>query len=631
MRDIPQIFEQELESVIDGYVLRQEQVALAENIRAVIEAGKTGIFEAGTGTGKTLSYLIPAFLSQDPVIVSTGTKNLQDQLYTKDVPALRALFPRKRIALLKGRTNYLCPYRLKANLEMMPVGSNQASRLVEVRTWWSRTSTGDLTELFDLEENDRLMNLITSTRDNCLGSRCPEFSECPLYRARAVASRADLVIVNHHLLFADLAQQEDSLQSLFPDASAIIVDEAHQIPNIARQFFGQRLSGGQFTELIRDGRAELELLGNDDPETTRELDELEKSSIALRAEILNSDEQDFNLWYVKKPQAVVHDLGQKLMEAGDRLDQIADRSEGLAQCARRAVMLIERFALLTGNTASEDEYVHWIERRERGYSIHLSPLSVAESMSDIISASKRAWIFTSATLSMDGQFRHFADELGLDDSISAVFSSPFDFAASVRAYLPAGLPTPGSDRHTVALVQEVMPVINANQGRTFFLFTSHRALRVADELMKDAGMPVFSQGSMSKSRLLSRFRESERSILLATQSFWEGIDVRGSDLRCLIIDKMPFPSPGEPLFSARSRVIDEMGGNSFIELSLPRAVLSLKQGFGRLIREETDKGLFIIGDGRLRHRAYSRHVIGNLPDIPWLDSRDDAISWLQAL
>ena len=616
--------------MIDGYIERPEQLTLAENILSVIESKETGIFEAGTGTGKTLSYLVPALLADCTVIVSTGTKNLQDQVFSKDIPMLRTLFPTRKISLLKGRANYLCPHRLKVNLKTLADPGKQ-HELVEVRTWSSQTRTGDLTEILDPEENAALLHLVTSSRENCLGGKCPEFNDCPLYRAREQANQSDIVIVNHHLLFANLSQQEDNLQTLLPEADAIVVDEAHQIPDIARQFFGQRVGSGQLTELIRDSRAELRMLGNDDPVTLTAVAKLEKALASLHIRIKRSTEQDFNRWYNAAEKEVVHGVDFALCDLGEHLSRVADRSEGLAQCARRALRFTDQFALLTEETELEDEYVHWIERFEKGFVIHLSPLSVAGELKRITENPRTGWIFTSATLCVDESFDHFAGELGISTGISAQFESPFDYSTAVRAHIPVGLPDPGTDDQTLALVRYIEPVIEANAGRTFFLFTSHRALRKAAELLVDFSRPILVQGTMSKQRLLDLFRSTPGCVLLATQSFWEGVDVRGADLKCLIIDKLPFPSPGDPLFSAQSSACEERGGNSFRELSLPKTVLSLKQGFGRLIREESDRGLFVIGDVRLRSKSYRKYILSNLPDMLWLDDREDAMGWLRAL
>jgi ATP-dependent DNA helicase DinG len=631
MLSLAEIFRDSLPSVLDGFSFRQSQLDLAESITSVMKTGGTGVFEAGTGTGKTLSYLAPAFLSNDSVLISTGTKNLQDQLFHKDLPIIQSWFPGKRVALLKGRANYLCLRRLNINIRIKQKSATAESRLLEVRSWSAQTKTGDLTEVFDPEEQRELFALVTSTKDNCLGAKCPDYDQCALYRARDRASAADIVIVNHHLLFADLAQREAHISALLPEVSTVIVDEAHQVPGIARQFFGQRISSGQIGELMRDVEAELALLGNDDPACLSAVNGVGQSQLILRQRILGSDEQDFNRWYERENQTVVHEMDHALGDLADHLARVADRSEGMAQCARRALHFVDQFTLLTERNDLDPGMIHWINRSEKGFVIHLSPLSIADDIQRVIEQSRAAWIFTSATLSIDENFDHFSEEMGLEDFTSALLPSPFDYLSAVRAYIPNHLPQPGTDEHTIALMEQCLPLLSANSGRSFFLFTSHRALRLAAEQLRGFSRPVLAQGTRSKAGLLAEFRRLEGSVLLATQSFWEGVDVRGSGLRLLVIDKLPFPNPGDPVFDAQADVLRSNGLNPFVELALPRTVLSLKQGFGRLMRQEGDMGLFVLGDSRMHTRSYQSYVRGNLPEMQWLGNNEEAIEWLREI
>ena len=630
MQNLPDVFDALAHSWPE-YSVRKGQLELAINIESVMESGAVGIFEAGTGTGKTLSYLVPAFIASGSVIISTGTKNLQDQLFQKDLPVLQKMFPEKRVALLKGRANYLCPQRLKTNIKIDHRNEVLAHQLMEVRGWSTRSRTNDLTEILDPEENAALQKLVTSTRDNCLGSRCSEFNDCPLYRAREKASQADIVIVNHHLLLADLTQREDNIRSLLPDVTALVIDEAHQIPDIARQFFGQRLSSGQFTELLRDVRAELSLLGNDDPHSLDFVSALERQLVALKQLMLAGTDSYFERWLNEKSRHLILAVDQALAELGNRLLDVADRSDGLAQCAKRALGMADIFALLTEQADPGGGYVHWIERVQGNYTIHLSPLEISADFQKVVMDSEASWIFTSATLSVDGSFTHFKSELGVSDEISAIFESPFDYLKSIKAYVPSGLPEPGSDDHTKQLVARCVPLIEQNNERTFFLFTSHRALQLAALELKQIGRPLLVQGTKSKIQMLTEFKESPRSVLLGTQSFWEGVDVRGAGLKLLIIDKLPFPNPSDPIYNAQSILIRSNGGNGFTELALPRTVLSLKQGFGRLMREASDMGLFVLGDSRISSRSYRKYVINNLPEMVWLDRHEDAIAWMRKL
>ena len=630
MQNLPDIFDSLAQSWPE-YSVRKGQLELAINIESVMKSGAVGIFEAGTGTGKTLSYLVPTFIAAGSVIISTGTKNLQDQLFQKDLPVLQKMFPEKRVALLKGRANYLCPQRLKTSMKIDHRNELLAHQLVEVRSWSTRSRTNDLTEILDPEKNAVLQTRVTSTRDNCLGSRCPEFNECPLYLARENARQADIVIVNHHLLLADLAQREENLRSLLPDVTALVIDEAHLIPGVARQFFGHRLSSGQFSELLRDVRAELFLLGNDDPHSLDYVKTLDRQLVVLKQRMLAGTSPHFEQWLDKKSHRLILAVDQALVELGNRLLDVADRSNGLAQCAKRAIGMADIFALLTEQTDPRGDYVHWIERAQGSYTIHLSPLKISAEFQKVVRDSQASWIFTSATLSVDGTFNHFKSELGVSDAISAIFESPFDYLSSVKAYVPAGLPEPGREEHIKQLVARCVPLITNNNERTFFLFTSHRALQFAALELKQIGRPLLLQGTKSKIQMLAEFKDSPRSVLLGTQSFWEGVDVRGAGLKLLIIDKLPFPNPSDPIYNAQSIAIRSLGGNGFKELALPKTVLSLKQGFGRLMREASDTGLFVLGDARMSNRSYREYIINNLPEMVWLDRQEDALAWMRKL
>lgn len=630
MESLDRLFTKELSGILPDYVYRKSQFNLAAAIESILGAGGNGVFEAGTGIGKSFAYLIPALRSKSRVLISTGTRNLQDQLYLKDLPLLLKSYPHRRVALLKGRSNYLCPYRLNRNLRQKQAADSQLERLVEIRSWYSTTRTGDLTELLDPEDDPALMRMVTSSSDNCLGSRCPNFDECPLYRARNYAQQADLVVVNHHLLFADISQREQGLPSLLPDADAVIVDEAHQIPSIARRFFGRSISSAQLIELCRDLRTELSLLGNDDAETLAVVGHCESAVDKLRQRILSTEQKNFQQ-FVRRSGAMLDETDLVLAELAERVSNIADRSQGLAQCADRAARFVDQFALLTVTSDLDDGYVQWIDRTANGFVIHLAPLSIAEDMKSLTGDAARSWIFTSATLTVAGDFEGFTGEMGLSDATTGLFESPYDYASCVRGHVLASLPDPGDQDHTSLLVAQVQPVIRHNAGRTFFLFTSHRALRRAAALFVDFGHPVFVQGSLSKARLLEQFKRTERSILLATQSFWEGVDMKGADVRLLIIDKLPFPPPDDPLFQARSAVLAADGQNGFVQLSMPAAALSLRQGFGRLIRQESDRGLFLLGDKRVISKSYGRYFCSSLPPIQWLSDQEDAVQWLAAL
>lgn len=629
-----------LAALIPDYVHRSVQVEMADTIDEMLSKGRNGLIEAGTGTGKTLAYLIPALNSGKSTIISTGTRTLQDQLYFKDLPAVLPLFEggkRLRVALLKGRRNYLCPERLHKNLQVADKNRSPAlmDQLIQVREWATRTRSGDLTEMADLADDSPVLPLVTSTVDNCLGSRCPKYSECPLYRARAGALDADLIVVNHHLLFADLALKEDTSGRLLPSVDTVIVDEAHQVPEIARQFFGSRIGSAQMTELIADTRRESFLFGNDDADLLARADDLE-TRIARLVKSINRQYPDEGLEALLSRTDVtdqVADIDYALTALIDALERASLRSQMFANCYARALQLSDQFAMLTEPITAGEDHVHWLDRRQNAFDIHMSPVSTGDEMSNHINHGEVTWLFTSATLTVNGSFAHSKAGLGLhDDAIERRFDSPFVYREQVKAWLPDGLPTPGTDAHTSILVETCLPLIRANPGRTFFLFTSYRALRLAADLMSRQGdVPLMVQGSMSKQALLDRFAMREHAVLLATQSFWEGVDVRGASLKCLIIDKLPFISPDDPLSQALMSALERSGGNGFMDYLLPRAVISLKQGFGRLIRQESDEGLFVLGDPRMIHRGYGSIFRASLSDMEWLADRREAIQYLSGL
>ena len=604
-----------LTNSVSGFVVREQQVAMARVVEQSIQENDVTFLEAGTGTGKTFAYLVPIFLSGKKTIISTGTKTLQDQLRFQDLPLLGKLFPKKRIAMLKGRSNYLCPQRLQKHLKVLATDERTLARLVHIQSWSLTTTTGDLGEVSEMD--DRLLPFITSSKDNCLGSACPQFDVCPLYTARKRAVDADVIVINHHLLFADLALKEESVSAILPEVGVIIVDEAHQIPEIARQFFGESIGSRRFIDLIRDLRSEMSLLGNDDPQLLSLVLQLE-SAISKMVKIIFESAADYDHLFSVSGQDIVEDVDHSLADLMDLMRVVSVRSQGLESCRRRVEQLADDFVLLTEPTNLEN-YIHWIDKSAAGFNVHLSPISIADDLGQLFYNEDTAWIFSSATLCVDGNFEHIKQALGVPDATEQRFVSPFDFTTQVRACLPQGLPAPGDDAHTKQLVEAVLPLFRENSGRSFFLFTSYRAMNFARELLHAESLPIFVQGSMSRQKLLQAFRETKGSILLATHSFWQGVDVRGAELTCVIIDKLPFASPEEPLPRATMQAIETAGGNGFVDYLLPRAIIALNQGFGRLIRSETDRGLFVLGDPRIRSRSYGNVVMASLPEMPWVD------------
>ncbi len=602
---------------LPGFVPRSGQQEMASRVEDAIAHGGRLIAESGTGTGKTFAYLVPALLSGRKTLISTGTRHLQDQLYRRDLPmVLEALQVPVTTALLKGRSNYLCLHRLE-RLEADGVGHRLAGQLAGVRNWSQRTRSGDIAELGELPEDAEVWPLVTSTTENCLGSKCGSFNDCHVLRARREALAADLVVVNHHLFFADLALREEGFGSLLPGAEAVIFDEAHQLPEIASLFFSQSLTSAQLRGLVRDARLEH----------VREQSGIE--ALMPACDRLDKAVSDFRLALGEEPRraawtaldgspdfrAARTALDEGLRHLCTLLEQAAPRGEGLASCARRASTLLDRL-LQIGATLST-EIVTWFETSVRGFGIHLTPLDTATPFRARLEEETRAWVFTSATLSVSGRFDHFQEQLGLEHADTGIWESPFDYAGQSLLYLPAGLPEPASPDYVGAVIDCACKVVQASRGRAFVLFTSHRALRQAASLLAGrVPYPLLVQGQAPRGQLLTRFRELGNAVLLGTGSFWEGVDVRGETLSCVIIDKLPFAAPDDPVFQARAAAMEESGGSPFMDFQLPTAVLALKQGAGRLIRDTTDRGVLVLCDPRLLGKGYGRAFLSSLPPMP---------------
>lgn len=624
-----------LSRCVQGFVVRPQQQDMAEAVDRALDGGTTLIIEAGTGTGKTFAYLVPALLSGRRVIVSTGTKNLQDQLFYHDLPVVRrALAVHARVALLKGRTNYLCLYRMERYLEGTDaaLSRRQVMALHQVRTWQCRTRSGDLDELPTMTDDSPLRTHITSTADNCLGQNCPQFSQCFVVKARRAAQEADLVVVNHHLLFADMALKEDGLGDVLPGADAFIVDEAHQVPDVATQFFGTSLGSRQLTELAHDSRLEGVRDAADMADLQSAADALEKRCRDLQLAFGGPPRRMTWEEAVAPPEisdglAYVHDALSGLRE---QLDIAAPRGKGLENCRRRGAELNMLLTQVCDPEARDS--VHWVELNKGSFRLCVTPLGIADKFSSLMQHRPAAWVFTSATLAVENDFNHFAGRLGLHHASTRRWESPFDFQGNALLYIPNAMPMPGAADYTRAVVEAVVPVIEASRGRAFLLFTSHRALQQAAVLLRDRiDYPLMIQGSAPRGRLLDEFRTAGNAVLLGTHSFWEGVDVRGSALSCVIIDKLPFASPDDPLLQARIRVLRERGENAFGDYQLPHAVIALKQGIGRLIRGDDDKGVLMLCDPRLLSKPYGKVFLNSLPPMPRTRSLTEACDYLKAV
>jgi ATP-dependent DNA helicase DinG len=608
-----------LAAEIPGYRPRPQQLELARAILRAIEADAPLIAEAGTGTGKTLAYLIPALHSGGKVIVSTGTKTLQDQLYDRDLPAVRrALASGASAALLKGRANYVCLHRLERAAAEGRLGSREeAAQLRRIDGFARASATGDRADLPDVPEDSPVWPHATSTRENCLGQECPRYQDCFVMKARRAALAADVVVVNHHLFFADVVLRDEGVAELLPACNTIVLDEAHQLPETARLFFGETLSTGRLAELARDARLELIAAGGASPELERLAAALEKAARDFR---LAFGEDAARLAWSQAAAlprfgAALADLTAALTGLAGPLAAQAERSEGLKSCARRAAEYQALLEKLAG--APDGEHVRWTEVFGQAVQLHLTPLSCAELFRRQLEEAPRSWIFTSATLSVGGAFAHYQREMGLEAAEARSWPSPYDFARQALLYVPTGMPAdPNDPGYTEAVVEAALPVLEASRGRAFLLFTTLRALRRAHALLRERlPYPLLVQGTGSRSALLARFRELGNAVLLGSASFREGVDVRGAGLSLVVIDKLPFAPPDDPVLAARIEALRARGGNPFTEFQLPQAILQLKQGAGRLIRDETDSGVLMLCDPRLYTRPYGRTVRESLPPM----------------
>jgi len=601
---------------LEGYRHRPQQEAMARAVAEVLAEGGTLISEAGTGTGKTFAYLVPALLSGRKVLVSTGTKNLQDQLFHRDLPLIRDLLHLPvRIALLKGRANYLCRYRLDLALQDPRQGAELRRLVLQVRDWAAATRSGDVGEV-GLPEDAPVWPAVTSTSDNCLGQDCPEWSHCHLLDARRRAQEADLVVINHHLLCADLALRDQGFGEILPGADCLVVDEAHQLAEVAGGFFGLVLSSRQLLDLGRDIDTEYRREAGDAPALLERAEALRRATLDLRLALGEAPRRApwGELAADRDALAGLDDLGARLADLQEGLRALAGRGKGLDACLARCSDLGGRLETLAG--ASDPEQIRWFETQGKGFRLHQTPLSIAEVFHAHRARHPAAWVFTSATLAVGESFAHFAEPLGIDEARTERWESPFDYARQALLFIPRGLPDPTSGAYVAAIVDLAVQVLAYSRGRAFLLFTSHRALREAGErLAPRIDYPLLVQGSAPRSELLTRFRRLGNAVLLGSASFWEGVDVRGEALSCVIIDKLPFASPGDPVLAARIDALRRAGGNPFRDLQLPQAVIALKQGAGRLIRDAQDRGVLAVCDPRLLGRSYGRAFLDSLPPM----------------
>jgi ATP-dependent DNA helicase DinG len=649
---------------IPNFRSRPQQVEMAEAIAEAIEGNSLLIAEAGTGTGKTFAYLVPALLGGGKVVLSTGTKNLQDQLFQRDLPTVRdALKAPVSIALLKGRSNYVCHHHLeRAQSDGRLPTREDVRHLARIVQYAKITQTGDKSGLADVPETAPIWAQVTSTRDNCLGQECPMHKECFVLKARKEAMEADVIVVNHHLFFADVMLRDEGVAELLPACNTVIFDEAHQLPETASLFFGENISTSQLLELARDTTIESLSGAKDFTPLPDACSALEKAARDFRLVFkknegrMNADEAGNLSGFADALNNVVTQLG-KLNEL---LEKQAQRSEGLENCWNRGVDLARQLKQWQGDSPSpqpspasvrgsnrsplspagegpgeRDAVVRWVEIFHHSVQLNTTPLSIAEIFSKQIGGTPRTWIFTSATLAVKQDFSHYQNEMGLLTARTKCWDSPFNYAEQALLYAPDKMPDPNSQGYTEAVIEAALPLLIASKGRAFLLFTSLRAMQRAHEILqaefdrKNLKYPLMLQGEGSRNDLLARFRDHGNAVLLGSQSFWEGVDVRGEALSLVVIDKLPFAPPDDPVLAARIAQITKQGRNAFMEYQLPRAVINLKQGAGRLIRDESDRGVLMICDPRLLSKPYGKRIWQSLPPFKRTRVLSEAVAFFE--
>ena len=619
---------------LNGFKVRDVQLKLADKISDTIDACGTLIAEAGTGTGKTFAYLVPSISKKKKTIISTGTKNLQEQLFYRDLPKVLEIMELKpKARLLKGRSNYLCLHRMhNAYHSRIMHNPDYAYPLQIIEKWSHQTTVGDKSEVEEVTENDLVWRHVTSTAENCVGAECPEYTDCFVMKARRRAMEADVLVVNHHLLFADMALKQEGFGELLPDAEVVILDEAHQIPEIASRFFSQSFSSYQCVDLLNDILKECNEVTGTFATVSKNHEFVEQALRDIHLQFSDLVETDTlqNMLSRKSNAEHLQLLQQSLKDLGEILKALASQSKGLESCFIRCESLVVMLDEILGKL--DVNHIYWYEVKPKYFIIHKTPLDISDPLTQFRNENQAAWILTSATLAVNENFSHFKQETGLIESEEILLDSPFDYQSNAILYVPKDLPDANDRQFNRETCEHVLPLIEQVSGGVFFLFTSHKALNDAAQFFHEKlDKPLFVQGRGSRHKLLAEFADAGNGVLLGAASFWEGVDVAGDNLSCVIIDKLPFAHPDNPVLQARINKITEEGKNSFFEYQLPKAIITLKQGIGRLIRSETDKGILVICDKRIITKAYGRMFINSLPNMSKTTDRQKIVSSFQRI
>ncbi len=623
-----------IQQYIPGFQPRASQLAMAELIQESIDSNRRQVIEASTGIGKSFAYLVPAFLADVKIVISTGTKNLQDQLFNKDIPLInKTIVSGKKLALLKGRSNYCCIHRLDKYRQQRRFQTRQLAPLFDALKQWSlATRSGDIAEFAELPEQDSLWFYATSTADNCLGGDCPDFADCFVVKARRKAQEADVIVINHHLFFSDQALKDEGFGELLPRVDVLIFDEAHQLPDVASNFYSRMLSKRQLDMLLRD-TVEAQLSEARESGEIQELcQRLQKAVDDFRLAIGRFPERGEwrNIQHAPTVAEGIAQVSDSLQRLAQDLDAIKARGKDLASCCQRLQVMQ---AVLNDFQQPDDKLVSWYEWNERSFRLMLSPVEITDQFRrQLDSNDYRSVIFTSATLSSNRSFDYFTHRLGLEDIACARFDSPFDYRRQAMLYLPENLPEPASDGFAAEFASLCAQLIGATQGNAFILFTSYRMLtQTADRLERSLNNPLFVQGRKQRSELLRDYLATPGGVLLGASSFWEGVDVKGDRLKLVIIDKLPFKSPADPVYRQRLQHANRAGGNAFTDIQIPETTLALRQGVGRLIRDVHDRGIVMIADNRIQSKAYGEQMRNSLPDMQVTSNLGEVLEFARTL